>query len=214
MCIRHELSQAQTAPAPLATTAASFSSSIAAETSAFFTANVPPNPQHSSASGSSTSSTPGTARSRRSGASPTRSSRSEWQVGWYATVPSIGRPDIVDAEHAGEELRELPRPRGNAAIVAAEQPGEVLPHLRRTRARRRHDRVEAVEDLDESAGELLRLAGVARVGMHLAAAGLLEREHDLDPEPLEHGHGCLPDLREERVGEARDEEGDAIDHRG
>ena len=88
MCIRHELSQAHTAPAPLATTAASFSSSIAVETSAFLTANVPPKPQHSSASGSSTSSTPGAARSSRSGASPTRSSRSEWQVGWYATVPS------------------------------------------------------------------------------------------------------------------------------
>ena len=103
---------------------------------------------------------------------------------------------------------------GNAAIVAAEQAGEVLPHLRRARARRRHDRVEAVEDLDEPPGELLRLAGVAGVGVHLAAAGLLERKHDLDPEPLEHGHGRLPDLREERVGEARDEEGDAVDHRG
>ncbi len=97
MCIRHELSQAHTASAPLATTAASFSSSIAAETSAFFTANVPPKPQHSSASGSSTSSTPGTARSSRSGASPTRSSRSEWHVGWYATVPVVGRADLVDA---------------------------------------------------------------------------------------------------------------------
>ena len=90
----------------------------------------------------------------------------------------------------------------------------MLPHLRRARARRGHDRFEPVEDLDEPAGEQLRLAGVAGIGVHLAAAGLLEREHDLDPEPLEHGDGRLPDLREERVGEARDEEGDAIDHRG
>ena len=52
MCMRHELSQAQTPSAPDASIAASFSSSIAAETSAFLTANVPPKPQHSSASGS------------------------------------------------------------------------------------------------------------------------------------------------------------------
>ena len=90
----------------------------------------------------------------------------------------------------------------------------MLAHLRCTGAGRRHDRVEAVEDLHEAARELLRLARVARVGVHLAAAGLLGGKHDLDPEPLEHGHGCLSDLREERVGEARDEEGDAIDHRG
>ena len=89
----------------------------------------------------------------------------------------------------------------------------MLPHLRRARAGRRHDRVEAVEDLDEAAREQLGLAGVAGVGVHLAAARLLEREHDLDPEPLEHGHGRLADLREERVGEAGDEQGDAIDHR-
>ena len=89
----------------------------------------------------------------------------------------------------------------------------MLPHLRSARARRGHDRVEAVEHLDEAAGEQLRLAGVAGVGVHLAAAGLLEREHDLDPEPLEHGHGRLSDLREERVGEAGDEQRDAIDHR-
>ena len=58
------------------------SASIAVEMSAFFTANVPPKPQHSSAPGSSTRSIPRTARSSRSGLSPTRSIRSEWQVGW------------------------------------------------------------------------------------------------------------------------------------
>ena len=58
---------------------------MAIEVSAFLTANVPPNPQHSSASASSTRSIPRTARSSRSGASPTRSIRSEWQVGWYVT---------------------------------------------------------------------------------------------------------------------------------
>ena len=43
---------------------------MAAETSGFFTAKVPPKPQHSSAPGSSTSSRPATARSSRSGRSP------------------------------------------------------------------------------------------------------------------------------------------------
>ena len=100
-----------------------------------------------------------------------------------------------------------------AAVVATEQPVEVLAHLRCTGAGGRHDGVEAVEDLDEAAGEVLRLARVARVRVHLSATGLLGRKHDLEPEPLEHGHGCLSDLREERVGEARDEEGDAIGHR-
>ena len=49
----------------------------AVEVSAFLTANVPPKPQHTSASGSSTSSRPATLRSSRSGRSPTRSTRSE-----------------------------------------------------------------------------------------------------------------------------------------
>jgi hypothetical protein len=61
------------------------SASIAVEVSAFFTANVPPNPQHWSASGSSSSVMPRTLRSRRSGLSWTLSRRSEWQVGWYVT---------------------------------------------------------------------------------------------------------------------------------
>ena len=58
------------------------SASMAVEVSAFLTANVPPKPQQVSASGSSTRSIPVTLRSSRSGRSPTRSRRSEWQVGW------------------------------------------------------------------------------------------------------------------------------------
>jgi hypothetical protein len=58
------------------------SASIADDTAGFFSANVPPNPQHCSAPGSSARSMPSTARSSCSGRWPTRSSRSEWQVGW------------------------------------------------------------------------------------------------------------------------------------
>jgi hypothetical protein len=57
------------------------SASIAVLVSAFFTANVPPKPQHDSRSGSSTRSMPSTARSSRSGASPMPSARSEWHAG-------------------------------------------------------------------------------------------------------------------------------------
>ena len=68
--------------APVASTLRILSASIAVEVSAFLTAKVPPNPQQTSASGSGTRSMPETRRSSRIGRSPTRSSRSEWQVGW------------------------------------------------------------------------------------------------------------------------------------
>ena len=79
MCIRQDASPAVPTSAPVDSTCRILSASIAVEVSAFLSANVPPKPQHWSASGSATSSSP---RTRRSGASPTRSIRSEWQVGW------------------------------------------------------------------------------------------------------------------------------------
>ena len=82
MCSRQDASPAAAYCAPVRRMAAILSASIADDTAAFFSANVPPNPQHCSASGNSTRSMPSTARSSCSGRSPTRSSRSEWQVGW------------------------------------------------------------------------------------------------------------------------------------
>ena len=82
MCSRHEASPAVSTSAPVEATAATLSSSMAVDVSAFLTANVPPKPQHCSAPGSSTRSMPPTSRSSRSGLSPTRVTRSEWQVGW------------------------------------------------------------------------------------------------------------------------------------
>ena len=58
------------------------SAPMAAETSGFLTAKVPPKPQHSSAPGSSRSSRPLTAGSSRRGRSPSPRTRSPWQVGW------------------------------------------------------------------------------------------------------------------------------------
>ena len=82
MCIRQELSPAVHTSAWVSSTLRILSASMAVDVSAFLTANVPPNPQQVSASGSSTRSIPATWRSNRSGRSPTRSIRSEWQVGW------------------------------------------------------------------------------------------------------------------------------------
>ena len=49
MCIRHELSPATRTSAPVSRTCRALSAPIAIEVSAFFRANVPPKPQHSSA---------------------------------------------------------------------------------------------------------------------------------------------------------------------
>src|SRR6185437_13388386 len=81
MCMRQELSSAVHTSAPVSSTQRTLPESIAAETSAFLTANVPPNPQHSSASGRSIKSSPRTLRRSRAGLSPTCSERSEWQAG-------------------------------------------------------------------------------------------------------------------------------------
>ena len=81
MCIRQELSLATQASAPVASTLRILSASIAVETSAFLIANVPPNPQHDSrrATRPAQAGHPAQQPERRS---PTRSMRSEWQVGW------------------------------------------------------------------------------------------------------------------------------------
>ena len=125
----------------------------------------------------------------------------------------VCRTDILDTQDTGEELRELPRSCRHAAVVPLEQPGYVLSHLRRARAGRGHHGVIRREDLDEPAGKQRRLGRIPRVRVHLAATRLLSRKHDLDPEPLEHRHRRPADLRKQRVGETRDEQGHTIDHR-
>jgi len=85
MCIRQEVSTAVHTSARVPSTSRSLSPSIAIEVSAFLTANVPPNPQHSAGCSSSTSSIPRTARSSRCGRSPILSARSEWHVGCSVT---------------------------------------------------------------------------------------------------------------------------------
>ncbi|GAB3837072.1 hypothetical protein GCM10029963_01600 [Micromonospora andamanensis] len=77
MCIRHDASPAVQTSAPVEITWRILSANIAIDVSAFFTANVPPNPQHCSAAGNSTNSSPRTARSNRTGRSATRNIRNE-----------------------------------------------------------------------------------------------------------------------------------------
>jgi hypothetical protein len=54
-----------------------------------------------------------------------------------------------------------------------------------------------------------RLAQIAGVPMHLAAAGLLWAKLDLVPEALKHAHDSLSRLRKERIVITGDEKGDA-----
>ncbi len=77
MCMRQELSPATSTSAPVSRTCRALSAPIATEVSAFFTAKVPPKPQHSCAAGSSVSRSPRTFSSSRRGRSPTPSIRSE-----------------------------------------------------------------------------------------------------------------------------------------
>ena len=77
MCMRQELSTAEQTSAPLSRMRCTLSESMAAETSGFLMAKVPPKPQHCSLSGRSTSVRPRTSRSKRAGLSPTRRERRE-----------------------------------------------------------------------------------------------------------------------------------------
>jgi hypothetical protein len=57
-----------------------------------------------------------------------------------------------------------------------------------------------LEHLDIMADKRKRVASVARVDVHLAAAGLRLRKLHAMAEPLEQPHGGLADAREQRVG--------------
>ena len=186
-------------------TAATLSAHIAAETSVFFTANVPPNPQHVSASGRSTRSSPRTAREQpqrrvADAEHPQRVAR-----GVIGDPVREVRADVGDAEDIGEERRQVVHPGDQPSDVAGErrvsfgQHRVVLAHHGGAGRRRGDDRLIAGEGSREAAGHRHRLAPVAGVEVHLPAAGLARREVDLVPEPLEdrdhglaryRGRGC------------------------
>jgi hypothetical protein len=125
-----------------------------------------------------------------------------------------GRADVLHPEAPDEELGELEDARGEIADLRGERlvaglgghPLVALAHHRRARPAGRDDRLGGAEHANEAPHEPDRLVPVARVGVHLTAARLLEREVDLDTHALEHGHRGAPGLGEQRVVEAGDEE--------
>ena len=106
--------------------------------------------------------------------------------------------DVLDLEHIDEELRRLADAVGDHRAVLA--------HHRDARRRRRHDVLRIAEHPLEAPGQRRALVRVARVDVHLAAAGLLLGEHDLEPSRSSSSTTARPVRGEERVVEARDEE--------
>ena len=159
--------------------ARSLSESIAIEVSAFLTANVPPKPQHSCASGSSTRSMPahGRAAAAAAGRRPAAAAASGRSGG---RSPGAGTRRRRPRRRAGRRGTRSARTRDRATA------GHVLAHHADARRRRRDDRLVVARtparSARTSASPRRCIAGVA---VHLPAAGLLLREVDLEPEPLE-----------------------------
>ena len=204
---RQEASQAHTAPAPVASTCRSLSVSMAVETSAFRTANMP---AEAAALGRVPERTELDARhgpEERLGlvAEPERPERVAGRViRQRALVP---RPDVDDAEPVDEELRQL---QVRPAMPSGSAP--CSPTWARTWATHEPDGVTTARTPRTSrrtAARGSRDIGVAGVQVELAAAGLVPREDDLHPQPLEQRHGRAADGGIERVRQARDEERDA-----
>ena len=154
------------------------SAPMAAETSAFLTAKVPPKPQHSSAPGSSRSSRPSTASQQPAG--PVAEAAAPQPV----TGGVVGDPvrevcaDVGHPEDVDQELGQLvgdagaPAPRRGPArlepsrVLLAHHGGAGPDGARRRRIRRRPRR---------SGGQRHGLVPVAGVEVHLAAARLRGR---------------------------------------
>src|SRR5581483_3288889 len=85
----------------------------------------------------------------------------------------------------------------------------VLVHHRRAGRGRGDDRLVVAERADERTRHRQRVVAVAGVEVHLAAAGLPLGELDLVSEALQHGDDGLAGVREQRVGQACDEQPDA-----
>src|SRR5919206_5070108 len=126
----------------------------------------------------------------------------------------VVRPDVRDLELPYQELRKLEDPRRELLDpppepLIARQPRRhrvELAHHADAGARGSHDGLVGGEDLDEAPHQRYRLALVAGVKVHLAAAGLSQRKLDLVPEALKDLDGRPTRLRKERVIEARDKQ--------
>ena len=217
MCIRHELSSAVQTSASVSRIASILSVSIAAETSAFLMAKVPPKPQHESASRQD----PGgrcrgrcataAAAHRPPGASAARGSSGDRQRGADSRRrrprPRADRRGTRRARRPGREASDrCSSTRSPTRPPAAGTGGEPSP--RRIPRVRRQRRSSIVERPDEATDKRHRLIGKPRVGMHLAATRLLLREYDVMTEAPEDRDRGLARVGEQRVPDAGDEDRD------
>ena len=121
----------------------------------------------------------------------------------------VPRPDLVDAEHAGEELRELHVLKGTPRSLPPRRPGSTpapAPHTSPTASRSRRNR-------RRSRRTARRAAPPPGVPSWRASgrSSLLERKRPRS-RAARPRHRYLPDLGR-ACRRARDEEGDAVDHR-
>ena len=204
MCIRQELSAAVQTSARVSRMRRSLSESIAIDVSAFLTANVPPKPQHSCGSSRSTRSMPlhGLEQPPRPVADVQHPQRVAGRVQRDAVRER--RADVVHAEPVDRANSVSSNTR---SATAGQGRG---PCRRTTPTARRPPR--GVEHALEAPRERQPVVGVARVEVHLPAAGLLLGEVDLAAEALQQLDDRPARLREQRVVEAGDEQRDP--HRG
>ena len=219
MCIRQELSPATSTSASVSRTCRALSAPIATETSAFFTANVPPNPQHSSAPragrpGSARAPPPaavaagrrrpaaaasGTSGGRSRGAGSTRPTSVTPSTSTRNSLSSwTFGPSSVDGARRDPRRRRAPRPSGaGAAPTRRTSPTGVTTASYPSNAdtKRAHDRHRLVE--------------VAGVDHRLAAAGLRLGEVDVDAEAGEQLDDGPAGVGEQRVVHTRDHQCDA-----
>ena len=211
MCIRHEESPATSTSAPESTTLRALSAPIATEVSEFFTANVPPKPQHDSAVGQldEPDARDGAQQRQRPVTHPEHAQRVAGRVvghGVRERGAHVGHPEHVDEElgqleHPGRDVRD----RGREPAITG-PPGDdpvLVPRRSGARARRRDDVVVALEGRHEVADHGHGLVEVAGVHHRLRAARLRRRELHVDAEPAQQRHDRLPRGGEHRVVDAR-----------
>ncbi len=115
MCIRHEVSADAQNSAFVSSTHRSLSPNMAIDVSAFLTANVPPNPQHSVSARQldQVDPTHGAEKLQWGIADPNHAERMAGRVVGHPV--GVVSPDILDAQLVDQKLGELEDPRGELA---------------------------------------------------------------------------------------------------
>ena len=203
--------------APDEVTDASLSRSMAADVSEFLIANVPPNPQHVSASVSSIRLRPRTFRNNSSGLSPIPSCPQRMAGGGkrHGAGNRHRRPDIQNVD---QEFREFVAPgrqclgllRQSAVARPASHHRMLVAHGTDARTRWCDDRLASgfLERCDMVADEYDGVVQISAVDMHLTATGLVGRKDHLVTESFQQCHGGDRGCRKQGVCQACHEESD------